>query len=251
MRNEREIHALRASLIERPEILLLGSANAVFEAIRAHGQPFYEFFRLFTLEGLGEADARRMLEAVAHCEGKPEIPETLCREHGRLETIRRLTGGNPRLLVLSCRMLIESPLGPALEDLEQLIDEQTPYFKARIEDCQVQARKVFHYLSEGWKPMLAKEVAGAREAEFITRQRPAQATSGKGICARGPAPRRPNGPGTRSATASTTSTIFCVFPAQDRGRLERLVAFHHDLFGQAGMRTMYPRRIGRRCVPIA
>ena len=52
LRDEREVHALRATLIECPNILLVGSANAVFEAIRGHGEPFYEFFRLFILEGL-------------------------------------------------------------------------------------------------------------------------------------------------------------------------------------------------------
>ena len=70
-------------------------------------------------------------------------------------------GGNPRLLALACRLLIESPLGSAVEDLDRLIDEQTPYFKARIEDRPGQARKVFHCLSEGSKPLLAKEVAAA------------------------------------------------------------------------------------------
>ena len=54
-----------------------------------------------------------LLSFLAGCEGQPEIPEAMQRERGRLETIRRLTGGNPRLLVLACRMLIESPLGSA------------------------------------------------------------------------------------------------------------------------------------------
>ncbi len=239
LRNEREIHALRASLIERPEILLLGSANAVFEAIRSHGEPFYEFFRLFTLEGLGQADARRMLEAVADCEGRPEIPATLDREHGRLETIRRLTGGNPRLLVLSCRMLIESPLGSAIEDLEQLMDEQTPYFKARIEDLPVQARKVFHCLSEGWKPMLAKEVAGA--AKLSSSHASAQL---KQLLEKGYA-REVRLPGAKRARYEVSDRFYNIyyllrFSRTGRDRLERLVAFLHDLFGPAGMRTMYP-----------
>ena len=239
LRNEREIHALRASLIERPEILLLGSANAFFEAIRGHGQPFYEFFRLFTLEGLGQADARRMLEAVADCEGRPEIPATLDREHGRLETIRRLTGGNPRLLVLSCRMLIESPLGSAIEDLEQLMDEQTPYFKARIEDLPVQARKVFHCLSEGWKPMLAKEVAGA--AKLSSSHASAQL---KQLLEKGYA-REVRLPGAKRARYEVSDRFYNIyyllrFSRTGRDRLERLVAFLHDLFGPAGMRTMYP-----------
>ena len=65
LRNEREAHALRASLIERPEMLLLGSANAVFDAIRSHAQPFYEFFRLVTLEGIGPEETARLLETLA------------------------------------------------------------------------------------------------------------------------------------------------------------------------------------------
>ena len=239
LRNEREIHALRASLIERPEILLLGSANAVFEAIRSHGEPFYEFFRLFTLEGLGQADARRMLKAVADCEGRPEIPETLNREQGRLETIRRLTGGNPRLLVLSCRMLIESPLGSAIEDLEQLIDEQTPYFKARIEDLPVQARKVFHCLSEGWKPMLAKEVAGAAKLSSSHASAQLKQLLEKGYV------REVRLPGAKRARYEVSDRFYNIyyllrFSRTGRDRLERLVGFLHDLFGPAGMRTMYP-----------
>ncbi len=157
--DERMIHALRASLMERPEILLVGSANTVFAAIRSHGEPLYEFFRLFLLVGLGKEETLQMLAMIANCEGPPEYLEALGREHGRLETVRRLTGGNPRLFALACRMLIESPLGSAFEDLERLIDAQTPYFKARIEQLPVQARRVFHCLAVGWRPMLAREVA--------------------------------------------------------------------------------------------
>ena len=239
LRNKREIHALRASLIERPEILLLGSANAVFEAIRGYGQPFYEFFRLFTLEGLEPADARRMLEAVAHSEGRFEIAATVGGEHGRLETIRRLTGGNPRLLVLSCRMLIESPLGSAIEDLEQLIDEQTPYFKARIEDLPIQARKVFHCLSEGWRPMLAKEVAAAAKLSSSHASAQLKQLLEKGYV------REVRLPGAKRARYEVSDRFYNIyyllrFSPTGRGRLERLVSFLYDLFGPAGMRTMYP-----------
>ena len=63
--DERQIHELRATLIERPEILLIGSANTVFEAIYSHGEPLYEFFRLFILKGLGPEDTRRILARLA------------------------------------------------------------------------------------------------------------------------------------------------------------------------------------------
>ena len=237
LRDEREVHALRATLIERPEILLLGSANAVFQAIRGHGEPFYEFFRLFILEGLGREDAHRILAALAGCEGRPEIPEAMKRERGRLETIRRLTGGNPRLLVLACRMLIESPLGSAFEDLERLIDEQTPYFKARIEELPIQARKVFHCLAEGWKPMLAKEVAGTAKLSSSHASAQLRQLVEKGYARE---IRLPRAKRARYEVSDRFYNIYYLlrFSRAERDRLERLVTFlgllnMHGRYGEA------------------
>ena len=50
--DEREVHALRETLMTQAEILLVGSANSVFDAIRSYGEPFYEFFRIIPLPGL-------------------------------------------------------------------------------------------------------------------------------------------------------------------------------------------------------
>ena len=239
VRNEREIHALRANLIERPEILLLGSANTVFEAIRAHDRPFYEFFRLFFLRGIGPEETGRLLDMFAGREGRPDISQALIHERGRLETLRRLTDGNPRLLVLACRILMETPLGEAIEDLEQLIDEQTPYFKARIEELAPQARKVFHCLADGWKPMLAKEVADA--AKLTSSHASAQIRQ---LVDRGYA-REVKLPGAKRARYEVGDRFYNIyfllrFSRSNRHRLERLVAFLHELFGTSGMRTMYP-----------
>ena len=239
MRNEREAHSLRAILIERPEILLLGSANAVFEAIRSHGRPFYEFFRLIVLEGIGREETGRLLAVLADSEERPDISVALNGERGRLETLRRLTGGNPRLLVLACRMLIESPLSTAFEDLERLVDEQTPYFKARIEQLPIQARKVFHCLADGWKPMLAKEVAAA--ANLSSSHASAQIRQ---LLERGYARevRLPSQKRVRYEVGDRFYNIYYLlrFSRTNRQRLERFVAFLHDLFGTSGMRPMYP-----------
>ena len=239
--DEREIHSLRATLIERCEILLLGSANAFFEAIGGYGEPLYEFFRVFKLDGLGERDAQKILNAVANGEGRPELSETLNREHARLETIRRLTGGNPRLLSLACRLLIESPLGSAVEDLERLVDEQTPYFKARIEVLPVQARKVFHCLAQGWRPLLAKEVAA--EAKLTSSHASAQL---KQLLAKGYAREvhLPSAKRTRYEVSDRFYNIYYLlrFSRSRRDRLERLVEFLHCVFGPACVPTMQARR---------
>ena len=236
LRDEREVHTLRATLIECPNILLVGSANAVFEAIRGHGEPFYEFFRLFILEGLEQEETLQILEALASREDKPEIAETLRRERGRLETLRRLTGGNPRLLVLACRMLIESPLSSAFEDLERLIDEQTPYFKARIEELPVQSRNIFHSLAEGWKPMLAREIADA--ARLNSSHASAQL---KQLVEKGYAReiRLRGAKRTRYEVSDRFYNIYYLlrFSRAGRDRLERLVAFLHNLLARHGKWT--------------
>ena len=236
---EREVHTLRASLIERSDILLVGSANTVFEAIRGHGEPFYEFFRLFILGGLGRKDTRRMLASFVDGDGNSELPEALQRERGRLETVRRLTGGNPRLLVLACRMLIESPLGSPLEDLERLIDEQTPYFKARIEELPVQGRRVFHCLAAGWRPMRAKEVASATKLSSSHASAQLRQLVEKGYARELKLPKEKR---VRYEVGDRFYNIYFLlrFSRAGRERLERLVHFLHDLFGAAGMRAMYP-----------
>ena len=228
---ERNVHALRADFIERSDIMLVGSANTVFEAIRGHGEPFYEFFRLFILEGLGRDDTRRMLASFADGDGNSELPDALHREHGRLETVRRLTGGNPRLLVLACRILIESPLGSPLEVLERLIDEQTPFIKARIEELPLQGRRVFHCLATGWRPMLAKEVAAGAKVSSSHASAQLRQLVDKGYARE---LRLPGAKRVRYEVSDRFCNIYSLLRSSraDRQRLARLIHFLHDLFGR-------------------
>ena len=237
MRGERAAHGLRASLMTCPDILLIGSANTVFHAIRDRSAALYEFFRPIVLEGLGEDDTLRLFQAVSECEGRPEISDLTGRDRGRIETIRRLTGGNPRLLALARRLSIESPPGPAFEDLERLIDEQTPYFKAGIEELPVQARKVFHCLAEAWAPLPARAAAAA--ANLSSSQASAQLRQ---LVDRGYVreTRLPSEKRLRYEVADRFYNMYYLlrFSRTNRRRLKRLVAFLHDLFGSAGTRTM-------------
>ena len=171
--------------------------------------------------------------------GTRKLPETLLRERGRLETVRSLTGGNPRLLVLACRMLIESPLGSPLEDLERLIDEQTPYFKARIEELPVQGLRVFHCLAAGWKPMLANEVAAAAKLSSSHASAQLRQLVEKGYARELKLPREKR---VRYEVGDRFYNIYYLlrFSRTGRQRLERLVHFLHDLFGPTSMRGMYP-----------
>ena len=236
--DERQVHALRAALIQHPELLLLGSANTVFKAIRSHSHPFYEFFRLVFLRGLDADETRLLLDAAAGEQSHEGLQNAVDAETGRLETIRRLTGGNPRLLKLACRMMLESPLGTALEDLERLIDEQTPYFKGRIEELPPQLRRVFHCLAEGWQPLLAKEVAATSKLSSSHASAQLRQLVDKGYAEEH---RLPNGKRVYYQVVDRFYNIYYLLRLshRSRGRFERLLQFLQDLFGVISMRTMY------------
>lgn len=237
--NEREVHTLRASLMESSEIMLVGSANTVFGGIRSHGEPFYEFFRLFILQGLTAEETFDVLKQFADSAGEKDVLTLLDLGQGRLETIRRLTGGNPRLLALTCDMLLESPLGESFEVLERLIDEQTPYFKARIEELPIQARKVFHCLANAWTPMLAREVARASKLGSSHASAQLKQLVSKGYVNEN---KDKKGKKIRYEVSDRFYNIYFLFrfSRSGRERLRRLVGFMQDLFGRDAMRTMYP-----------
>ena len=136
-------------------------------------------------------------------------------------------------------MLIESPLGSPLDDLERLIDEQTPYFKARIEELPVQGRRVFHCLAAGWSPMLAKEVAFASKLSSSHASAQLRQLVEKGFARELKLPREKR---VRYEIVDRFYNIYHLlrFSRTGRQRLERLVHFLHDLFGPIGMRAMYP-----------
>ena len=235
---------MRATLIEHPEILLIGSANAVFEAIQYRGEPFYEFFRLFFLKGLERDEYIQIFQSLAEHENIKGIPGILNRERGRLETIRRLTGGNPRLLVLTYKILIESPLGSAFKDLEQLIDEQTPYFKSQVEELPVQSRKVFHCLAEGWRPMLAREISAATRLTSSHTSAQLKQLVNKNYARE---VRSVHEKRTRYEVADRFYNIYFLlrFSRRGRKRLELLVTFLNDLFGPASNAVDVPDNAGR------
>ena len=157
--DERAMYALRGVLSTNPEIMVVGTANAMFEEIRSYDAAFYEFFQVVMLTGLDTRWCTTILENTLARKNGSSTREQASLEQGRIETIRTLTGGNPRLITLASEIIAQSPLGTAFEDLESLVDQQTPFYKASIEALPVQARKIFDYLATQWRPLRAREVS--------------------------------------------------------------------------------------------
>lgn len=236
-KSEREIHAIRAAIMTNPRLLLLGTANSTFSGIQKYSNPFYGFFQPFRLRGLGRCEAEQLIEAIVRRSAEREDAVDLSLARSRIEAIRRLTGGNPRSISMAAQMLIETPMKGA-DVLETLIDEQTPYFKARIEELPIQARKVFNQLANGWCPMLAREVGAM--ARLGTSQTSAQLRI---LISRGYA-REVRLKGESRIRYEVCDRFFNIYhlfrlSRSSRERLRRLVQFLYEIFGDAAIPNIY------------
>ncbi len=150
---------LRETLSARPELVLIGASAALIESTFEYGRAFYDFFQVHELEGLNLDETRILLLHTAETRGDEAITNIVEGEPARVKTLHNLTGGNPRTLVLLYNVLATGAEGDVRSDLEQLLDQSTPLYKARFEALPAQAQQVVHALALRWDPTSAGELA--------------------------------------------------------------------------------------------
>lgn len=155
------LHRLRAFLMDDSRVMVVGTATRYFDQITDLDQPFYDFFRVFDLRPLTLEEMKTSLLALAEARGDKSIPKTLEERAGTIQGLYILTGGNPRLIKTFYRLLTEGLRGDIRTDLERLLDEFTPYFKAVVDALPVQQQRIFDAVALAWDPV---EVAAVGRA---------------------------------------------------------------------------------------
>ena len=155
------LHRLRAFLMEDDRVMFLGAATQLFDAVTGLDQPFFDFFRRIELSPLSLQEMRAALQAMADQRGDSHVHETIEKRPGTIRTLHVLTGGNPRLIKTFYRLLAEGLCGDVRQDLEQLIDEFTPYFKAILDALPVQQQRVVDAVALAWEPVEVATIARA------------------------------------------------------------------------------------------
>ena len=144
---------LRQTLQTEPRIVLLASATSRFDQIDSPDQALYDQFAVRTLRPLGSEECARLWETVS---GSPPEP-------GAIRPLEILTGGSPRLLAIVARFGAGMSFRALMDDLLNLVDEHTEYFKSHLESFPPQERRVYLALAELWRPATTREIAdGAR-----------------------------------------------------------------------------------------
>ncbi len=159
IREPEQLHRLRAFLMEDSRVLLIGGATSLFEEVTSIDQPFHDFFRLFPLKPLTLEEMRDCLRRLAELHEDREVERVLRERQGTVEAIHLLTGGNPRLVKTFYRLLSEGLRADIRSELERLLDEFTPYFKAIVDALPAQQQRIFDAIALAWNPVEVASVA--------------------------------------------------------------------------------------------
>ncbi|MDD5265689.1 MAG: tetratricopeptide repeat protein [Methylococcales bacterium] len=159
-KNEEEM--LREVLSQNNNIRIIGGSAISLENFYDNKAPFYQFFQIITLKEINRQETISLLTKLGKYSGKAEeakIKQLIEQEPEKIETLRRLTGGIPRTIVLLFQILIEGPRGTTFQYLEDTLDKVSPIYKHRMDDLSKQQKPIIHAIAKNWDAMSAKEIA--------------------------------------------------------------------------------------------
>ncbi len=154
---------LRQVLQSEPQLLWVGGSYQSLEANSQYHDAFLDFFRITELRPLSLDEMRQALLALAHTFGgeasQAQMQHQLQAQPERLPTLRLLSGGNPRTTVMLYELLASGHAGNVRSDLEALLDNMTPLYKARLDALADLPRKLLAHILGHWAPMSLAQLA--------------------------------------------------------------------------------------------
>lgn len=149
---ERLLKVLETSTV----ISMICSATTHFDGIDSFSDPF----KIIQLHGLTRSESVKLLYALAKQKGEVDHIQHVIREHPkRLESLRRLTGGNPRIISYLFQIFLDNENGRAIIDLYQLLDDITFLYKAELDQQSPQQQKVIDVIARNWDAIPTKDIA--------------------------------------------------------------------------------------------
>lgn len=153
-----EAHRLRKILQSAVEIRVFAASAVVLEAFYRYDHPFYEFFKTVELQGLDAKETRELLLSLATHYKKAEVERIVTQYPGRVEALRRITGGVIRTMVLLFEIFADDGDGSAFKDLEVILDRVTPLYIHRMDDLSDQQQSIVEAIALSWDGINVKEI---------------------------------------------------------------------------------------------
>jgi tetratricopeptide (TPR) repeat protein len=144
-----EAWALRHTLQSESRIMLLSTSTKRFKEVEATSKGFFELFKMLDVRPLNIGECQEVWKAVTGTK----------LSQRRIRPLQILTGGNPRLLGIISTFATELSFRHLMDNLLQLIDDHTEYFKSQLDSLAAVERKAYLALAEIWDPATARQVA--------------------------------------------------------------------------------------------
>ena len=167
-----EAHRLRKILQTSSDLRIMAASAVVLEAFYRYDHPFYEFFKVVELKGLDKNETRELLLRLSEHYKKESVVRIVEQHPGRVEALRRITGGVIRSVVLLFEIFADDDDGSAFKDLEIVLDRVTPLYKHRMDDLSDQHQAIVEAIALNWDALNVKEIAKRTrlESKFISAQ---------------------------------------------------------------------------------
>ncbi len=123
-----------------------------------YAKPFYEYFKIIKLDGLNYGESIKFLRVIGNKEENNKIEEIIKKSPQRIETLRQLTGGVPRTLVMLYDIFIKNN-ETAFEDLLKVLDDVTLLYKDRMDNLPSTLQDIVHNIAINWDGISTKELA--------------------------------------------------------------------------------------------
>ncbi len=157
--NEQEHHRIREILLTSPDVRIIGASSVTLEHTYDYARPFFDFFKFVYMNELSSEETRGLLLKLSERYHGDTVREILEKQPERIETLRRLTGGIPRTIVLLFEIFADDKSGDSIKDLEIVLDRVTPLYKHRMEDLSHQQQEIVDVIAMSWDAISTKEIA--------------------------------------------------------------------------------------------
>ncbi|STD55874.1 tetratricopeptide repeat protein [Empedobacter falsenii] len=157
---EDEKKKLKAILTSKSNFRIIGSSTSYNDGTIDFGDPFYKFFNPIQLDGLTQEDCEKLLIRIGQQYGEEDQIRVIIENYpGRVEALRRLTGGVPRTISYLFQIFLDNENGKAIKDLYLLIDTLTLLYKSELDQLSTQQQKVIDAIARKWDAISVKEIA--------------------------------------------------------------------------------------------
>jgi DNA-binding transcriptional regulator GbsR (MarR family)/nucleoside-triphosphatase THEP1 len=153
-----EQQKLREILLTSAEIRIIGASSEVLEYTFNYSNPFFDFFKQIRLKGLSKEDTEELLKNLGQIFNKKHILSVLENNKGKIEALRRLTGGVPRTMVLLFDIFVDDS-GEAFKELDEILDRVTPLYKHRMDNLSPVQQELIDVIALNWDAVSSKEIA--------------------------------------------------------------------------------------------